>query len=348
MAGLLRDLLPDAPREASILTLAVGHRVAGQLAEHAAQGVDAQTAVRLVATTLAASTAFTFDACEWAVRELAVATGLLDPAQEQQQPSIMPPASESPVPAPGAPLAAHPAHTPQPSQHPAGTTPSAYAPPSAQQPTPYNQPAAGYGQPPNLYAPPASAYPQPGMYRTPGPAGTLPESRPQRTGHGRTALIAAFAAVIVTLGAGTGWYFGFGPGSKAQATGPARNGKTPPTNPGTARHAGPDNVWVAVLASINHSSGIAAADSELAQIRESVPGARLLNSSRYASLRPKYWVVYFQGGFTNGIQALDYCAAHGRTTSDECYGRYLSHNPSDYMYLCSPPVADPGGQCYRD
>lgn len=73
MGNLLQDLLPDAPREAGILTVAAQRNVAGMLRTHGEQGVDPEIAVRLAAAAFAGSTAFTMPACEWAARELAVA-----------------------------------------------------------------------------------------------------------------------------------------------------------------------------------------------------------------------------------------------------------------------------------
>lgn len=77
MANLLEDLLPDAPREAGILSAAARRDVAGMLREHAERGLDSETSVRLVAAALASSTAFGLEACRWAVREFAVAMGVL-------------------------------------------------------------------------------------------------------------------------------------------------------------------------------------------------------------------------------------------------------------------------------
>src|SRR5215470_14120738 len=77
MESLLKDLLPDRPIEAAILVAAAEHGVAAMLRERVDQeGMDAETAIRLVATGFAEATAFTPDACEWAVTELAVTMGM--------------------------------------------------------------------------------------------------------------------------------------------------------------------------------------------------------------------------------------------------------------------------------
>jgi hypothetical protein len=78
MANLLQDLLPDAPRETSLLTMAVVAGLPAMLRGNVSQGMDAQTAIRLAGAALAARTAFTARACEWAATELAVGLGLTD------------------------------------------------------------------------------------------------------------------------------------------------------------------------------------------------------------------------------------------------------------------------------
>jgi hypothetical protein len=76
MSNILSDLLPDAPREASILVAASEADVAGQLRAYLAQGMNASIAQGIVASGFAARTALTKDACEWVVHEIAVALGV--------------------------------------------------------------------------------------------------------------------------------------------------------------------------------------------------------------------------------------------------------------------------------
>jgi eukaryotic-like serine/threonine-protein kinase len=101
------------------------------------------------------------------------------------------------------------------------------------------------------------------------------------------------------------------------------------------------------LGSVPVSAGTAALQSELSQIRVQVPGAQYLASDSYASLRPGYWVIYYDGSFSNGTQALAYCAAHGLTTTNQCVGRLLSTNPADIGYICRPPGGPQETSCYR-
>ena len=110
MANLLNDYLPDAPREKLLLLAAVDAGIAESLAEHISAGLDPVTAIRLSASSLAASTAIEPDACEWAATEMAVALGLLSEAAAaelagQVAKGAARPAGEAPatqVPAPAA------------------------------------------------------------------------------------------------------------------------------------------------------------------------------------------------------------------------------------------------------
>src|SRR5215471_963521 len=76
MSNLLKDLLPDAPREKTVLVAAAEAGLAETLRDHVAQGVDSDTAVRLTASTFSSSTSFTPEACSWVASELAVALGI--------------------------------------------------------------------------------------------------------------------------------------------------------------------------------------------------------------------------------------------------------------------------------
>jgi hypothetical protein len=75
MSGLLKDLLPDSPREAGVLVAAAEAHLADMLHDHRAQGMDSDTACALAAQTFAARTAFAPEACSWVVGELAAAVG---------------------------------------------------------------------------------------------------------------------------------------------------------------------------------------------------------------------------------------------------------------------------------
>jgi hypothetical protein len=75
MSSLLKDLLPDAQREAGVLVAAAEAGLASTLAGYRAQGMDLGTATALAMESFATRTAFTADACHWAVSELAAAAG---------------------------------------------------------------------------------------------------------------------------------------------------------------------------------------------------------------------------------------------------------------------------------
>jgi hypothetical protein len=93
MTNLLKDMLPDAPREANVLITAAGAGVPTALQGYLAQGMDVGTATQLAAGTLAERTALTADACAWATSSLATA---LLPLAVPPQASV--PAGTAPLP----------------------------------------------------------------------------------------------------------------------------------------------------------------------------------------------------------------------------------------------------------
>lgn len=95
MTNLLKDMLPDAPRESSVLIAASEVGVAGLLQGNLSQGMDVATASRLAAGSFENRTALTPDACSWAVGVLASALRLDD-----ARPAAPPPAYD--IPRPGA------------------------------------------------------------------------------------------------------------------------------------------------------------------------------------------------------------------------------------------------------
>lgn len=105
--------------------------------------------------------------------------------------------------------------------------------------------------------------------------------------------------------------------------------------------------WIAQLFSEPVGTGAAARDRRLAAVRKDVPQAEYLRSDDYASLRPGFWVIYAPGPFADGRAALRFCAEHGRTSGNECVGRYLSSSRGDYGLQCKPPVSAPVGRCTR-
>src|SRR5215467_15597258 len=76
MSNLLKDLLPDAPREKSILVAAAEAGLADNLRQHIDQGMDANTAIRLTASSFSSTTPFTPEACTWVTSEIATALGI--------------------------------------------------------------------------------------------------------------------------------------------------------------------------------------------------------------------------------------------------------------------------------
>jgi serine/threonine-protein kinase len=129
---------------------------------------------------------------------------------------------------------------------------------------------------------------------------------------------------------------GVTPAASSQAAAPPQAVSTP--SPG---------MWIAQLASVPASAGLGQLQQELAQVQTEIPGAQYLDSSDYASLNPGFWVVYYAGSFSDGNQALLYCAAHGRATKNECVGRFLSNNTADKSYICFPPADSQATGCTR-
>lgn len=79
MTNLLKDLLPDSPRESALLVAAAQNRLPDVLQGYLGEGMDLGTASRLTAGWFAKRMPFTRDACRWLVAELAIALGV-DPS----------------------------------------------------------------------------------------------------------------------------------------------------------------------------------------------------------------------------------------------------------------------------
>jgi hypothetical protein len=81
MSNLLKDLLPDAPREKSVLVAAAEAGLADTLRDHVSQGMDPSTAIQLTASSFSASSPLTPEACSWVTSEIAAAMGISSPAE---------------------------------------------------------------------------------------------------------------------------------------------------------------------------------------------------------------------------------------------------------------------------
>ena len=89
VANMLQDLLPDAPRESSVLVAAASAGMPAKLRSHAAQGLMPAAAIRLAAAALESRTAYPPETCEWAAREYAIALGI-DAAEAAPSPGGYP------------------------------------------------------------------------------------------------------------------------------------------------------------------------------------------------------------------------------------------------------------------
>jgi hypothetical protein len=181
MSNLLKDLLPDAPREKTVMVAAAEAGLADTLRGHVAQGVDSVTAVRLTASQFSENTSFTPEACNWVTDEFAIALGISDSVPgpgNSPGPTYAPPGPTYAPPGAPAPTQFVPGSPPGPVTSPPGPPqfqPGPYSPGQAQFPPP------GQAQ----YSPPGQAqYSPPGPAQfSPGPAQYSPGfGQPQQAG----------------------------------------------------------------------------------------------------------------------------------------------------------------------
>jgi hypothetical protein len=216
MSNLLKDLLPDAPRETTVLVAAAEAGLAQILLDHAGQGMDAATACSLTAAAFAARAPFTPEACTWAVAELAGALGITPgwaPPEAAGQAAPRPPAG-APTPRSTAETlqvpAAAPGYRPAAAGQPAGTG-YGYGPPAGAGPgqAPPGHPQPGY-QAPGYQAP---GYPSPGyppatgfLPRQPGTTPAASRRAVPRAWGIVTAAVMALAVIggIIAVATGTG------------------------------------------------------------------------------------------------------------------------------------------------
>ncbi|MEV2249038.1 serine/threonine-protein kinase [Streptomyces sp. NPDC050147] len=183
----------------------------------------------------------------------------------------------------------------------------------------------------------------------------------------RTPVIVAGVAVALALVAGAALVLALvpglrgGSGTEGESKSPTRSESPDPTTPSASASTSAtasasasasatppaSGSWIAQLFSEPVSTGADARDRRLAAVRKDVPQAEYLRSDDYASLRPGFWVFYAPGPFADGRAALRFCAERGRTSGNECVGRYLSSSGGDYGLQCKPPVSAPIGRCTR-
>lgn len=173
MSNLLKDLLPDAPREKTVLVAAAEAGLADTLRDHAAQGLDSATAVRLTASQFSANTSFTPEACNWVASEFALALGISEPAPG---PANSPPGAVQPPPGPGYAPPAPTQFAPGPAQYQPGPVVSQPGPPQFQ-PGPAQFPQPG----PTQFQPGQAQFPSQGQAQFPpqGQAQFPPPGPPQ-------------------------------------------------------------------------------------------------------------------------------------------------------------------------
>jgi hypothetical protein len=199
LGNLVADLLPDLPRERSLLVTAAEADVAGELAQHVEQQhLDAVTAVQLVARALTDRRSLDPAASVWVATEYAQALGY--PVGPAAPPTAPPPfGTASPPNIPAA--------------QPTVTAVTGWESPQAQTlppPQGWNPAAGGYGgypgQPPAAGGPPAAppggqppagGQPPGPVWPPMGPALTGPPAGPSRPRRGRVMAAGATAAFVV-------------------------------------------------------------------------------------------------------------------------------------------------------
>jgi len=169
MSNLLNDLLPDAPREKNLLLAAAEAGLADSLREHVAQGMDSSTAIRLTASSFAARSPLTPDACRWVTGEIAVALGISQTNDAGYLPGpTVPPSPTVTAPGQGGPQLGSAGQAS--GQAKFGPGPTTAAPGAAG----FSPGAAGYPPGPAGYAPGPAGFSPGAVGYPPGPAGYSP------------------------------------------------------------------------------------------------------------------------------------------------------------------------------
>lgn len=95
----------------------------------------------------------------------------------------------------------------------------------------------------------------------------------------------------------------------------------------------PAETWVVSLGSYF-------SESEALAAYPTLPASGVLHTNQYASLNPDIWMVYYDGGYTSGTEAVGYCFDIGRTDRNSCYARRLSDDtgldPNDPSLIVYP------------
>ena len=187
--NVLHDLLPDSPKQVSLIVAAGGSAVASSLQEHVSQGMDADTAVRLASTHMAEQTPYDAAGCRWVTGEFARALGyqVSDAPVGADTPApapagVIPPSDAVALPSimPDAPVAAPP---PRPDQAPTVLPPAQQVPPQG---LPV-QAAPPQGVPPQAAPPP---------WEVAAPAAAAHGAAPRR----RSRKVPILIAIVVVVG----------------------------------------------------------------------------------------------------------------------------------------------------
>jgi hypothetical protein len=250
LGNLVTDLLPDLPRERSLLVTGAEAGVAGELTQHVeSQRMDADTAVALVARSLAESRALEPAASMWVATEYAKALGYQ--VRSQVPPSVAEPADTPALPPHDETQTANQVMPPL--FPPSGAVPPAF--PAANQMPPTFPPP---GQVPPTFPPPGTV-PPPYSPTPPSPWPPAPTQRPRKSrlglflGGGAAAVVVLYlviAAVASTF-----------PFAKAKPTPTPTPTQHPTTTVGSAARTGASSTATGASASATGSSASASASA---------------------------------------------------------------------------------------
>jgi len=324
LENLLKDLLPDMPREASLLVAAAQVNMAAMLKDRIDSGVDAGTAIRLGAATLGQGRPFDPSACQWVAREFALAMGL----EVGQDAEVGWPTGPTPSPSP--PTAVP---TPAPTLDPwVNTTPVLGAAPHPREdaPTPITAPAApvlAWPSVPSQPSGPSQPFgpPQPSGPWAPGPPGPSgpPGAPPPRSR--RVLIIATIVvlALIVVIGGGAAALElnQHGTSSTTTSTGTATTttigpgtsttGTVPPTTPTSLTT---DTTAPAIPPGLTTIAGyLAQSAAARAEVSHATEGVQNCTEDPTAALTPIRAGLAIRQGIAGNLKNIDLSGVSGGT-----------------------------------
>ena len=336
LGNLVTDLLPDLPRERSLLVTAAEAGVAGELSQHVEQQhVDVDTAIQLVARSLTERRLLDGEASTWVTTEYAQALGYPVPAQRAATPPQPPRYPDT-----------------EPLRYP-DTEPNSPSPP-ARPTTPVEAtiPPAG---PPQAATPPAAVTPPTPAQAVTPPAPPVPPATGDRATSGLSShrgplIIAgaiAGALVVYLIVAAVASLFPFSKSSPHPVSGP-----TPPLTSARATTPSPAHTSPSPPASptVPASPSLAPGITPLVQLLPS--DIDDTSTECTAATGPFSWKM---AGLVTGLRCTDPGLPGGKVfayqldssadyqTTWQNFNRAIGFNPSIAGSACPPPQGDAQG-----